>query len=415
MIRLTGLSSFRNTVRTMYPHFGVFVAWLALLMLVSPRQLHNTTYYLLLLVPFVLALSRDDLRLLATSWVVRLTALWLTVLWLSPMWTPPLDLNTWAKLGRFGASNLSFLLLTVWLFTADDRRIGTLFLCLGGVGAAIGTVSMVLYFSGPADGARFTIGHWNVNVGAGILGLIAVGLVSGPAMDWSMRRRAWASLALATGLSFFVVLTASRAAVLATVVSILFAAGLGGARKVVGTTVLLAVTLGLLAYVFGVIDLGSWLARADAKRFDIWEFYGRLALEHVVAGHGIDQEFKFIVPTLGLDTPHNMFLGNLLYGGLASVAAYALLMGTSIGIGIGWLRRSGGMLPLALTLYLFIHGQFESSLPFHGADWRWMYYWLPLAAAAHAELALRSDRRRAEGGTRTEVPACPPNGRPSAT
>ncbi|NVO15239.1 MAG: hypothetical protein HXX10_14485 [Rhodoplanes sp.] len=412
MIRLPWLSSFRAKVQTWYPHFGAFMAWLALLMLVSPRQIHNTTFYVFLLVPFVLALTGDDVRSLASSWVIRLTALWLVVLWMSPAWTPPIDLSTWATLGRFGASNFLLLLLAVWLFAADPRRIGTMFLWLGVVGAGIGAVSVVQYFSVPADGTRFIIGHWNVNVGAGILGLITVGLVCGPATNWSMRRRAFASVALAVVLSFFVVLTASRAPVLAAVVSILFAAATGGSRRIVGATVLLASALTLLAYASGVIDLGNWLARADAKRFDIWEFYGRLALEHVMVGHGIDQEFKFVVPELRLDTPHNMFLGNLLYGGLASVVAYVLLMGTSVWVGIDRVRRSGDLLPLALTLYLFLHGQFESSLPFHGADWRWMYYWLPLAAAATAELALRASPP-AGGTTRIVVSACPPNNRPS--
>jgi hypothetical protein len=58
-------------------------------------------------------------------------------------------------------------------------------------------------------------------------------------------------------------------------------------------------------------------------------------------------------------------------------------------------RRAGGLAPLALMIFLLTQGLFESAVPINGADWFWIFLWIPVGVAAGVGLPPAGGQRPA--------------------
>ncbi|GAA3346726.1 hypothetical protein GCM10020358_58810 [Amorphoplanes nipponensis] len=133
-----------------------------------------------------------------------------------------------------------------------------------------------------------------------------------------------------------------------------------------------------------------------SDRTDIWAAAWRLAVEHPLAGAGLDGFYGLIGVNQGVEYPHNYVLGVAAEGGLIGIG----LLGTAV---VLWARtvRGGGERPqltgLAVAAAVFVALSSLFSGDYYDARLAWMFAALAAAAAVvpagKAEAAAPAGRR----------------------
>lgn len=390
MSGLQRLATLRAIARDRFP-FGWLLAIFAALILVMPGPRHyRDFYYVALALPFLAVVRWQDLQPVARSWTFRLGLAYLGWMWLTLFWMSGTPGHEFYDVGRRILSALLFVAMTAWLTRHDERFAERLFHVMAW--ACLVTLLLSAWWlrwrSGLA-GTRLRAWIWeNPNTAGEVYGVVAVGLVS---CTLRARRSKWLRslvMALAASLAAGVVLSGSRAALIAMSVAVA-APGLisGSRRRAAGALAGIALVAIVWAAWFGIDDLRE---RADAQRFELWGRYWGMSLDRLWLGHGVRFD-----PTILLSNgyligdPHNMLLSGLLLGGI--VGAF-IVLGLFVAAGrAGWLawRQRGEAGPLSLFLYLAVHGLVESTPMIDNADWKWIYFWLPMALIAGSESAAR--------------------------
>jgi O-antigen ligase len=132
-----------------------------------------------------------------------------------------------------------------------------------------------------------------------------------------------------------------------------------------------------------------------------------LAEQRLFTGYGIGNEFAYRYEPIDVASPHDMLLNVLFCGGLPAAMCFAALMLCLIIVGIRIFRRAKQSMPLALSLYMIVVGLFESMLPIAQADWRWLYFWLPVGVVAGADLRFCKGAERRAAAPSSEVVSIP--------
>lgn len=361
--------------------------FVGLVLLIPYQHIYSDFYYALLLIPFLIALDRQDWRSLARSWVLRFCVAYLAAFWLAALVTPELPASDLVHVGRRVLSNLAFAVLTAWLIANSCSHIERL--CRWMVLATLMTalISLVIFYGAHRFGQRLAGWFWsNPNTAGAVFGLATVaaataGLASG--------RSGWriAYLAAAVILLACTALTGCRAALVAAaatgVVCALTARAWRLLAGVLGTAALLGVSIAA-----GWIGVDDWLARADSGRLELWAHFWSVGWQHPLFGEGMRQHLAFTISNgLTTDDPHNTLLYIFLRTGLVGAFAWVALMASAVLAAIRHWRHTGGPLPLALMLYLLAHGFFETAPPMDNPDWFWVYLWIPIGIAAGVGLA----------------------------
>lgn len=191
-------------------------------------------------------------------------------------------------------------------------------------------------------------------------------------------------------LFIFVVMTQSRGPLLAFFLTII--ANLIWTRRVsrilwaCGGLLLLYTTL----VATGLIDSAYLFSRADSGRIEIYRQSIPLIQEHPMIGHGITPEIGFNLGAfterwgITMGYPHNIFLSQLLHGGIIGLTILAALF-YSIIKSCRKQRGNLGIIPELLTFFV-ICGLFDFSLLITTVSIEWILFWIAVSWLLSLEL-----------------------------
>jgi hypothetical protein len=396
LARLRQLSQF---VRRRALLRDLFFVFLTLVMLTDhdlPNRYLDGFYYGLLIVAFA-TLRSSDTRELAQSWILRICFCFLLFMWLTPLWTGGVGYYDWWPLGFRSLRVFSFALISAVVVLLRKDSIEELLCWLGWIAFGTALYSFSLFYPDRFLSERLQIFPWpNPNTGSAIFGLLASGIATGPAVVPKNLRLGY--IAIVWVLIVTVCFAGTRAALLGFMFSVIgytlssrnsFETRSWIRRSVITVAgVLTAVTAALA---FGAYDK---IFRGSSLRDEVFLGFWKIALERFWLGHGIQNEFSYVVS--GLPAPHNQLLTALLYGGIGAVLLYGGLYAAMLIVSIRHYRRGGSFAMAAMTIYLIVHGMFETvaiaSFGLSSAGWRWLYLWAPIGFAAGLELHMRRSR-----------------------
>ena len=328
------------------------------------------------------------------GWLVATTLFFLFQI-ASGLWAP--------QAARVGPQSLDLFLmgaLTIafYLYTVGDPAavIRTTFL-LFWVAAVVFALAAI-FINGPGDQGRYSAfgGGPNVFVRIEILGVISAVALQ------QFSRRLWPLLAVPLFL-LAAVLSGSRAGLLAGIA--VGVAALWKIRRrlragwvVAATTVLAAAAAAVWAFAppaFTSLFEERFVEQTVEQHYlsdrtDIWAAAWRLAVDHPVAGTGLDGFYGLIGVNQAIEYPHNYVLGVAAEGGLIGMG----LLTAAILLWIGTVRRGGGhprMTAFAVAAAVFVALSSLFSGDYYDARLAWLF-----AAMAAAAAVTRTDSPAAE-------------------
>jgi O-antigen ligase len=370
------------------PH-AIFIA---LVLLTDWQWLYREFYLVVLLAPFLIVLGREDWIRLTQSWVLRFCFAYLIIYGIAVWRTPGLPAREGAHFARHLLANFSFVALTAWLVWREGAHAARVCRWIAWAACLTALASLLVFYHAHPLYGRLTGWPWpNPNTAGAIFGLAAV---AAAAVFEGTNHKTGARhvyLVLAAILAACTALAGSRAALAGMAASAAGCAGMMRARRPLYALLGASCALAVMAAMHGT-DFGSWLRRADSGRLELWAHFWPLSWERPWLGFGIASGLKFTISNgLSTDDPHNMLLHTFLHSGMLGALTWTAVLVTALAAALSYGRRAENLLPLALMLYLVVHGIFESALPFDNVDWFWLYLWIPIGMAAGAELRLGRD------------------------
>ena len=383
---------YRQWTRENLPLWLWNTVFLVVLLIVAREDIIDGLYLALVLFPALAIAGIGDVRAVLSTWTVRACLAFLIFMWLTPLWTNGIAEARWqdTTLAAFGAA--SFVMITAHLVASEPEYQNRLLKVL-----AIAALVTMLY----SAATEYQL-HWfserlitlpwpNPNTGAAVVGVLLVGFAAGPGMnreEWPGMRLLYWVVAMLLALLLF--LTQTRAAMVGVVAAAL-ACVLVRPPKLRHAAILGAgavVVIGLIVLVFR-----HELLRGDAGRTALLIDFWHLVLDRLLSGFGIQAQGQILVWYNGgySEAPHNMLMTALVYGGVIGALLLAAFYAVMIAVGVRNGRRGLSLAPLAMAVYVAVHGLFET-IYVTTPGWQWLYLWLPVGIVAGAEL---SGRKRA--------------------
>jgi len=357
---------------------------LALFFVASPALQRNVFY--VTFVPaglWFLARHQAPWRRVARS-PLMLTAL-LFLAWhpLSMLWSPGWDADTAFDEVKAAVTLAVFAVGVFHLLESGkfdlDATLGTFAVTAGLSGAA--AMAWHYGFSGMGETPLIGFGATdNPNIAATLYGVAALAaLVYLLPRGRSAGGRAGV-LAVAAVCFAFVVLSESRAGLLALMVSLAASFLATRQRRLLAGLAAFVLLAGALALAGG-IDAGRMLERGASYRFDLWAEALRLIAERPILGHGVLAELRFQGGGTAFRSPHNLFLATQVFAGAPATALIVLIL--ALGTIQGWRLAQAGV-PFAVSLLLLgaVAGFFDFRTLVDGLDRAWLVVWFPLVLTA---------------------------------
>ncbi len=381
-----------------------FVYWGLLIFLAGfyffPKsKSHNTAYYVLVLLPFLLSLRRQDIVGYWQSSIFRLTIIFLVYLTLSLAWGEETTINDWIKYPKRLLYMLGFVCMIMAYY--NPQYLNKLCNVIVSVAVVMAVVSMVLYDSSlypPPDRLKnFGILDHEV-ISASSYGFAAIMLLYGCQLEH--QHRLWIKLSGFGILLLDMLLTQSRGPMLALIVTICIAELLlGKHRKLVTGFIIVSITAGILMFI-NAIDAPVWIARngGDTYRLEIWQHIWQRILESPWYGLGLSANETIVFPACScIPHPHNIFLATMLYGGILGLLALIILLAYSLMVAFRRFQCDQQVKFLAFLLFGVLCGLTDGNKLIDHPRPMWLYFWLPivLIAAQQTPKSLRQFKNRA--------------------
>lgn len=372
---------------------GFLAAW--------STRFHRDVLYLLIVLPFLLAMRWQDWGLLLSSRVFQVLILWVGVLSASMLWSDPnlVDADEVYDKVRHALLTLIFVSATAWVVATRDDWFDRLVLVLIPIAAVVLVYSIGVYYADHSfPSARLNnMVFYRDSPNRGSVGFLLVALI-GLAVALNrdkgyLRVLGWVGVAVGVA---FILLAQSRALLLG--FSIGAVAQLAYYRY---WKVLLGLVFGVGAFVVvtHVMDLGfrSFIERADANRFTVWSAVVDRIMQNPWYGEGVILDRA----VMGGDgrtyySPHSIWLMSMLVAGILGALAWALLVLAAIReavhqVGMTSRERIAG---LAFGISMFFGGIVMLSFDGHEIIHRvnphfWLGLWVPLALLIGYELRRR--------------------------
>jgi len=372
---------------------GFLAAW--------STRVHRDVLYLLVILPFLLALRWQDWRLLLSSRVFQFLILWVLLLTLSITWSDPALLTkdaVYDKL-RYAFLILSFVAVTAWVVASRDDWFERMALMLVPVAAFVLIYSVVIYYADHSfPSARLgNMVFYRESPNRGSVGFLLVALIGLAALVKTRRPIflvvGW--VGLIAGLAF-ILLAQSRGLFLAFLVGAFVQLVYYGYWRVV---LFLSFGGALVVMATDLLDIGvrSFIDRADARRFVVWAAVIERIQENLWLGEGliIDRSID------GADgrtyySPHSVWLMSTLVAGLPGLVSWLLLVLVAAREGVMQYRAPPleqtamsvlglSMLAAGVVLLSFAGHEIIDQVSPHF----WLALWLPLGLVAGYEVRRR--------------------------
>lgn len=364
---------------------GVFVLLSGLFWVQDRSNYHQLFYGLIALPAFMMVLLRPGLlRDVATSPVGLPFLAFASFTLLSILWSDT-DSSALSLIKRPFYVALLFVGILAVVRTRTERLQQVL--SAAGIAAVVAGIYALIDWSPSAEGrlSGYATLH-NPLLTSHVFGFFA----ALGAAAWIHSRRLFPPvIALSTLLLLAVIVaTGSRTPLVGIVATVIWLAALAGGRRGLGAAATL-IAAGVAAAVFMPKLI---LERGLSYRPEIWREAWRQILDAPLLGHGYDAPLEILIADFSyafLD-PHNMLLAVLYYGGLASLALWCWLYGSTLLA--CWRQRHKAFVFIcsAPLIYGLAASMTEGGSFLPRPKEHWFLIWIPFALLAAATLGKRS-------------------------
>lgn len=385
-------------IKFLYFSFIVFVCGFFFL----PIRWHRNLYYVLLILPFLFLLKDLDFKELLRSHVFKLSLVYIVFMVLTVLWAEGLDLEGVLKYWRRGFTLISFLIIMAYLLIKDKDYLDVLFKWSCRMAGILAFFSIIwFYFSRGISldsGRLVSIGPLDNPILAGNV-YAGMALVSHYHFSLRKNRRMHERLvSLSTFLVIlsFVLLTQSRGPLIALFATMLFSSVLVKDYKFLLNIAFLVGVL-FISKIFNFFDPFSLISRGDSYRFAIWEQAWSFFLEKPVLGYGLGggRPDILIKPAISISHAHNIFLANLLDGGVVALGLLLAVLLMSAYWAFVYFKKSGNVTLVSLVLFAVFSNMTDGHTLIMSPGYQWIYFWMPVAIISAFEFHLKHD----EAGT----------------
>ena len=363
---------------------------------------HKLFFYIAVLPPFLLTLTRSDIRHLLDSKLAILCLIYWLYSFLTITWNPDTDAADVGKhlLRLINTACFFGIVLHLMRITPGYDRVLFKWLCWIAAGSAVFSI-VYFYSSHPFPHVRLkNCCHLHHAIlGASAYGLVAVicfyRLIFEPDRN---RRRLYR-------LIFFILLadmllTKSRGPLLALVISVGAGELLRENIKPIALLAVIGIGYVLLVYL-DVIQLSDFFTRNTlfSYRLEIWRLTWEKILTAPWFGHGINSD-ETVLLSVGeyAHHPHNVYLASLLHGGLVGGLLLLAICLASLVEGLKQARSRHQVIYLAMLVFGLVSMLTEGHQLITNPRPLWLFFWFPIAVLAAKQLAPRA-QHPAKGGS----------------
>lgn len=375
----------------------IFCLFLCSIFVTDNVRMHRNFFYLLVIPLFALQVQASFFAGLLRSPVFLASLAYLFYLWLSLTWASETAPYTYYNEARTLVLMLLFLAITAFYASRLDTFPLLLAKCFAWVVGLSALASLAWFYSGSSFAAWGGLESRAVDIGlaghpidsAGVYGFAAVVLIFALFVH-AQCRSAWTWLCAGALLSIlvFIGLTQTRGAILA-VALVLFTGLLcqGGKKLWLSFAVLGAVTLGIILISMHHPEGMVGFERRFAVRIEIWQLALERAWEAPWFGFGVNEHQQlFLASGEYHGVAHNLYLENLLFGGI--VATLLLLGLVALALGRAWreYQQDNSFFLPAVILYPLIFAVSAGYLTLSKISPMWVQFWLPVGLIIGADL-----------------------------
>jgi len=371
-----------------------FVYWTLLIFLAGffffPKSKpHNTAYYVLVLLPFLLTLRRQDVTVYWQSSIFRLTTLFLVYLTLTLAWGEQTTTHDWIKYTKRLIYMLGFAGMIMTYYSPN--YLNKLCLIVSGTAVVMAVVSMAVYdsslYPGPDRLKNFGILEHEI-LAASTYGFAALMLLY--ACHLEIRHEKWLKFIGLSMLLMDITMTQSRGPLLALIGAVCIAELIRGKhRKTITTALITALTAGLLM-MNQVIDTPAFISRngGDSYRLQIWQQIWQRVMDAPWFGLGLSANETIQLAICGcIPHPHNIFLATMFYGGALGVLLLLALLIHSLFTAYRHYQQHGQIKDIAFLVFGIICGLSDGNKLIDHPRPMWLYFWLPILLIAAQQTA----------------------------
>ncbi|HYQ70859.1 MAG TPA: O-antigen ligase family protein [Gammaproteobacteria bacterium] len=353
------------------------------------NKYHNHLYYFAILIPYVITLSRDRLRYLLQSSIIRLAVVYIGMISASVLWASPPEPH---KLPKY---LLVFIQLTAFIALTTELKLQTksfqdtvIKAVLASAMLWIPVTVIVFYHAHPWSGRLEGLERLqNPLAGATMYGMTAL-LCLYVIVQKDRFEPFWRILAGVCGALciVYIALTQSRSPVLALLAAGTLHAALLGYRNLLLIIFGTCLAAGL-AFYLGIISPDMVTSRGLSYRPEIWMQTLPTIMKHPWFGNGatFDQVYHLSSGLNFKSHTHSALMASLVFVGIVGTGILTGLIAQAV----RYARRAENHIALSLLVYaianLLINGYKLAGTP----EIEWLYFWFPLALIAANEIKIR--------------------------
>ena len=353
--------------------------------LIRPKY-HNLFYYVALLAPYVILISKDRIEILLQASIFRLSLAYLGMIAVSVLWASPSGLHKLSNHLFYFLYLIAFMALTIEL-TLKTKKFPDYVLKAILTSATIWIpISIFLFYQNHPWSIRLEgVGRLENPITGGLMfGMVAL-LCLHATIQKGNFSTLWRSLAATCGALclVYMALTQSRSPVIGLLLAGLIYAVLQRYWKLLLSVLGIAIVVGI-AFYLDILPRDLLTSRGLSYRPEIWQQALPAIMENPWFGHGatFDQTYQLSNKLVFQSHTHSAFIASLLFVGIVGTSILLALIVQSF----RYAYRARNQLATSLLTYaiviLFINGYKLLDHP----EIEWLYFWLPIALAAANEI-----------------------------
>ena len=350
---------------------------------------HNLFYYVALLTPYVILISKDRVKVLWQSSIFKLSLAYIGMVAISVLWASPSELH---KLSNYLFDFLylvTFIALTIEL-TLQVKKFPDYVLKTILTSATIWIpISIFLFYQDHPWSMRLDgVGRLeNPLAGAIMFGMVTL-LCLHTIIQKGNFSTLWRSIAATCGaLSLvYMSLTQSRSPVIGLLLAGLVYAVLQRYWKLLLATLGIAIVAGV-AFYLDILPHDLVISRGLSFRPEIWQQALPAIMENPWFGNGatFDQTYHLSNKLVFQSHTHSAFIASLLFVGIVGTCILLLLIVQSF----KYACSTRNQLVASLLTYAIVMLSINGYKLLDNPSIEWLYFWLPVALAAASEIRIK--------------------------